>query len=120
GSETFAKGRADDDDVIDDNGSRLYANFAGGQVGLNGLIVIELQVYGTVFAEAGNARARLGIQADEPEAWRHIENALILAVGPISQAAPGQLPGSGRTARSFVLSVYPQQFAGGLVKCKRG
>src|SRR5690242_17057594 len=116
GREALPEGSADDNRVFGDNRSRLYPDFSRSKIGLDGLVVVELQVHGATLAEGGNAGAGPGIKTDETKSRGHVQNALVLAVGPVSQPAPGELAGSGRSARSFVLAVHPKQFPGSRVQ----
>ena len=60
------------------------------------------------------------VERDEAVARRDVENSLFAAVGPVRQAAAGELPRRCRAALTFVLAVHPQQLAGGRVECDDG
>src|SRR5207302_7522643 len=59
-------------------------------------------------------------QADEPESGRHIEDSLLPSVGPIRQSAARELARGGAAAFSFMLTMGPEQFAGGRVQGDHG
>ena len=89
----------------------MQPDFAGDQIDL--LIVVQLQIHHAVLAEAWDRNAGLRIQRDQPVARRDIEDAFLLAVGPVGQAAARKLPRRCRAARAFILAVHPHQFARG-------
>ena len=91
-------------------GRRLQPDLAVDQ--RDGLVVIEFEIDHAVLAETLHQPAGLGIQADEPVTRRDVKDAFFLAVGPIRESAPRELPRSRRAARAFMFSVHPQQFAG--------
>ena len=71
-----------------------------------------LQVDDAVRAEAGDRLTGSRVERDEPVPGRHVEDALLFAVGPVRQAAAGELSRRRLTARALVLAVHPQHFAG--------
>ncbi len=87
GRHAFAERRADDHRILGDHRRRLQTDLAGGEVGEEGLIVVELQIHGAVLAERFDGRAGLRIERDQAVSRRDIEDALFLAVGPIGHAA---------------------------------
>src|SRR5580704_980945 len=76
--------RADDHDVLGNDGRRMQPYFAGDGIDL--LIVILLQIDDTVVAEGGCERAVLGVESDEPVAGRDVEDSFFLAVGPVGES----------------------------------
>jgi hypothetical protein len=82
----LAERGADDDDVLRDGGRRVPADFSGLEIDL--LPGAEddalLQIDDAVLAEAGNRRAVVGIERDQPVAGGHVDHAIVAAaVGPI-------------------------------------
>src|SRR5437867_4225180 len=69
----------------------------------------RLEIDNTVLAEGRYASAGLGIERDEPIAGRDVQDSFLFAIGPIRQAATGQLPRRVDRSRAFELSVYPNQ-----------
>ena len=69
----------------------MQADFTGGQIGLDLLVVIRFQIDGAIVAEAGDPLAGLGVQRDQLIAGRDIQNAGFLAVAPIGWTAAGKL-----------------------------
>ncbi len=106
----FAKSRTDHHGVFRNYGRRLHPDFSGLQVRENLLVVMAFQIDHAVFSKRGDPLASLGVQANQPEAGRNVENALIHAVRPVRQTAPGKLPRRRAAALAFVLAVNPQQF----------
>ena len=76
------------------------------------LIVILLQIDDAVHAEAGDGRPVVASSAHQPVPGRHVENSLLLAVGPVRDAATRQLARRRRSTRTLSFAVDPQQFAG--------
>src|SRR6185436_2433229 len=70
--EAFAEGGADEDDVADDRRRRVEANFASGEIGLDLLVGVGLQIYPPIVTERWDALAGLGIERHEPITRRHI------------------------------------------------
>ena len=68
---------------------------------------IVLQIDDAVLAERRDAVAGLRVERDEPVAGRDVEDALVLAVGPVRDAAAGQLARRRRRARAFALANAP-------------
>ena len=81
------------------------------EIGQDGLIVIQLQVHDALLPKPAR-RPGLGVERDQPVARRDIEDACFLAVGPVGEAAAGELARSGRAARALALAVHPEQLAG--------
>src|ERR1700688_3757659 len=77
--------RADDHDVLGDDGRGMQPYFAGDRIDL--LIIVLLQIDDAVVAESGCERAVLGVESDEPVAGGDIEDSLFLAVGPVGESA---------------------------------
>src|SRR5439155_11822736 len=77
-------GRANDHDIFSDHGGGVQSDFAGGEVDL--LIEILLEIDDAGFAEGGDGRAGFGVERDESIAGGDVENALLLAVGPVGEA----------------------------------
>ena len=101
---------ADDDGVPGDDRCGVQTNLAGDEV--HDLIVVLLQIDDAVLAEARDRNAGLGIERDQPIAGRDVENPLVAAVGPVRQAAAGELAGRRLAARAFALAVHPHLLAG--------
>ena len=59
-----------------------------------------------------HAHAGLRVQRHELIADRDVEDPLLLAVGPVGEAAARELPRRRGAARAFALAVHPQLFAG--------
>ena len=78
-----------------------------------------LQVDDAVLPEGADHRAGFGVELDELKADRDVQHTLVTPVGPVGDAASGQLPGSGRTARAFSLGMRPHQLAGRRVQRDR-
>jgi hypothetical protein len=74
------------------------------------LVEIPFQVDDAVLAEAGHEITRSRVECNEPVTGRHVKNAFLLAVGPIRQAAAGELTRRSLTTCALVLAVHPQQF----------
>ena len=70
-------------------------------IGSIDLIVLQLQIHDAAGAEAGDRRPGLRVQRDQAIARRHVENALLAAVGPVGEAAARQLPRRGGAARAL-------------------
>ena len=104
------------DDIPGNHRRRLQSNFAVYQIDL--LVVIQLQIHQAVLAESGYRYTGLRIQCDQPVARRHVDDPLLLAVGPICQTAAGELARRSATARTFILAVGPEQLAGDGVQCQ--
>ena len=96
----------------------MQADFAGDQIDF--LVVIFFQIDDAVLAEARDGRAGLGVERDQPVAGRDVEDALFLAVGPISEAAAGKLARRGLAALAFVLAMHPEHLAGGGIQRDHG
>ncbi len=62
----------------------------------------DLQVHHAVLAEPGNRYAGVRVQLDEAIAGGHEDDPVVaLAIGPVRDAAAGQLPGRDRCALAF-------------------
>ena len=71
------------------------------------------EIDGAVGAEAGNWNAGPRVEREHPVTRGHVQDALVAAaVGPVRQAASGELARRRLTASAFVLGVHPQHFAG--------
>ena len=79
---------ADHDGIASHDRRCMQSDFAGDRVDF--LIVIELQVDGSVLAEARHRIAGLGIQSDEAVARRNVKDALFSAIAPIRQSTARQ------------------------------
>ena len=100
---------AHDDRVAGHDRSGIEPDVGFYQVHL--LVVIQLEIDDTILAEGRYRRTGPGIERDQPVALGDVQNSLLLAVGPVGQAAAGKLPRSSRAASSFVLGMHPQQLA---------
>ena len=63
---------------------------------------------------------RSRVECHEPVTGRHVENAFLLAVGPIRQAAAGELARRGLTTCALLLAVHPDQFTGCCIQRDHG
>ena len=71
-----------------------------------------LEIDNAVLAKPRNRRAGLRVQRDQPEPGRHEDDAIVaLAVGPVRDAAAGELPWGNRRAPSFAKAVHPHLLA---------
>src|SRR5205085_121217 len=71
-----------------------------------------LEIDDTVLTEWLHRRTGLRVERDEAITGRHVQHAVLtLAVGPVRQAAAGELSGRGNGARAFELGVHPDQLA---------
>ena len=77
------------------------------------LVVVQLEIDDAAFAEAGYEHAGFGVESDQPVAGRNVEDALVLAVSPVGQAAAGKLPRRRLAARAFDFAVHPEHLARG-------
>ena len=84
----------------------------GAVVEIELLIEILLQVDDAVRSEPGDRLTGARVERDEPVAGRDVEDSLLLAVGPIREAAARQLSRRRLAASALVLAVHPQHFAG--------
>ena len=66
------------------------------------LIVILFEIDHAIHAEARNPVPRLGVQGDHAIARREVDDALVLAIRPIGEAAAGETPGRNFTALALV------------------
>ena len=107
--------RADDDRVAGDDGRRMESDLAGDEI--DRLIVVLLEVDDTARAERLNRDAGPGVERDQAIAGRDVENPLVLAVGPVGQAASGELTRRRLGALALALAVHPHQLAGRRVEC---
>src|SRR5207247_4803886 len=102
--------RTYDDDVLGDDWCRVQPDFPGHQI--HDLIVIELQVYDAVFAEALNRLAGFGVERDHLVARRDVDDPVLAAVGPVRETPPGELARGRLGALAFVEAVDPFQLTG--------
>ena len=109
GREALPERGADEHDVLRHHRGRLQADLAGHQIDV--LIDLALQVHGAVLSEAGDGHAVLRVERDQAVAGRHVEDPLLRAVGPVGEAAPGELARRVGGAGSLVLAVRPEQLA---------
>ena len=110
----FLERRPDDDHVLDDGGRRVQPDFTGFEI--DRLALAEhralLQIDDAVLAERRNHGAVLRIELDQAVARRHVQDALVaLAVGPVGDAAAGELPRRDRRAVALTVAVRPDQLA---------
>ncbi len=116
----FAESRADDDHVSADDRRALESDFAGDQIGQDGLVDVRLEIDSALDAEIRDSRAGLRVERDEPVARRDVEDSFFATVGPVCEAASGELPGGRGAARPFVLPVHPLLRAGDRVERDNG
>src|SRR5689334_11003493 len=116
----FAKRRADDDHVAPHHRRALKSDLAGYEVGHDRLIDVRLEVDGAVGAKARDSRAALGVECDQPIARCDIENSFFAPVGPIREAAPGELARRGGPSLAFVLAMDPLLRARRRIQCDDG
>ncbi len=115
----FLERRADQHDVADDGRRRVQADLAGLQLDLLALAGDRafLQIDHAALAERRDHRAVLGVQRDQAVAGGDVEDAVVaLAVGPVRDAAAGQLARRDRGAVAFAVAVRPDQLAGPAVE----
>ena len=104
--------RADEDRVPDDGGRGVQPDLAGLEIDLLAVALhdADLQIHDAVLAEGRDHRAGLGVERDQPVAGGDVEHAVVAAaVGPVGDAAPGQLPGRVGAALALRIAVHPQQ-----------
>ena len=75
---------AHDHHISGDDGRRVEADASGRHVDL--LIEVELQVDDASAAEAGHRGAGLRVERDEAVPRRHVQDPLLLAIGPVREA----------------------------------
>src|SRR5262249_1540326 len=93
--QAFAERRADEHHVPGDGRRRVQADLAGLEVDLLALADdgADFHVDDAVLAEGLDGLTGLGVQRDQAVAGRHEQDAVVaLAVGPVRQAATGELP----------------------------
>jgi hypothetical protein len=100
---------ADDDDVLRDNRRRVQADFAVQRVQV--LIDVLLEIDDTVVAERLDAIACARIERDHLIARRHVDDAFVVAILPVREAAPRQLARRNLAALPFVETMNPEQLA---------
>ncbi len=88
----------------------MDADFAAERIDL--LVVILFEIDGAVHAEGGNAAAGLGVELDHAIAGSEVDDALVVAIGPVREAAAGETAGRDFRALAFVLAMNPEFFAG--------
>ena len=103
-------GGAHDDDVARHHRRGVQPDL--GRHRIDRLIVVLLEIDDAVVAECRDAHAGLRVQRDQLVSRSDVENSLLFAVGPVREAAAGQLPRSRGAARAFALAVHPELFAG--------
>src|SRR5215470_6322297 len=87
----------------------MQADLAGREIHV--LVVVELQIDGSILPEALNWNTRLRVQRDHLVAGGDVDDPFLPAVGPIRQASPRQLPRGRFAALSFVEVVQPEHLA---------
>ena len=100
---------ADHNHVVGDNRGRLPRDLAFDEIDL--LIELLLQVDDAVPAEALDRVAGFGVKRHELVANGDVEDALLLAVGPVREAAARQLARGRDGALALVQAVHPQHLA---------
>src|SRR5205807_10053512 len=108
-----------DHDVLRDGGRRVETNLAGLEIDLLALPEdgASLEVDDATLAEGLDHRAVLRVERDQTIARRHVEDAFVaFAVGPVGDAAAGELPGRDRGPIAFAITVRPPELAGLSVK----
>src|SRR6185437_2520811 len=105
GREAFLECRPHQHLVANHGGRRLPADFAGGQIGQDLLIVGRLQIHLAGNAKRWNRLPRLGVERDQKIPRRDVKDARALAVRarPVREAAAGELPRRGRAALALAL-----------------
>src|SRR6476646_1143209 len=116
----FAERRTDDDHVSADDGRALESDFAGDEIRQDGLVDVRLELGSALDAEGRNSRAGLRVERDEAVAGRDVEDSLFAPVGPVREAASGELSGRRGAARPLVLPMYPLLGTGDRVECDHG
>src|SRR6185295_16221570 len=80
-----------------------------------------LHVDDAVLAEAGHRHAGLRVERHEAIAGRDVDDALVaFAVGPVREAAAGELSRRVHRARTLALRVHPNQLTGLAVQRDNG
>ena len=100
---------ADDHNIPGDNRCGVKSDFGAERI--DRLVVVLLQIDDAVVAKRPNAVPGLRIQGDQAVPGSHVENPLVVAVGPVRQPASGQLPRCGCPSRPFTLAVRPEQLS---------
>ena len=113
--EAFLERRADEHHVVDDGRRRVQADFAGLEI--DRLPIAEdrafLQVDDAVLAERRDRLAGLRIERDHAVAGGDEDHSIVaFAVGPVRDAAAGELARRDRGAVAFAEAVDPHQLAG--------
>ena len=122
----FPECRADDHDAVRDGGRGVETNLARDEV--DRLAGAEhggrFQIHRAVLAERGNPHACPGVERDQLEARRDVEDPFVAvagsAVGPVRHATAGELTRCGRATCAFGLAVDPAELAGGGVDRHHG
>ena len=115
----FAMRGANHDHVLGDDRRGMQADLRGREVEAF-LIEAGLQVDDAVGAEVLHRQAGLGVERNHLVARRDVDDALVLAVGPVREAAARQLARRGFTALAFLDAVHPLPLARGGVETDHG
>src|SRR5262249_46670750 len=95
-----------------DDGRTLEADLTGDEIGEDRLVDLRLEIHDAARAEAVDRISRLRIEGDETIARCDVQDPFITAIGPIRQAAAGELSRRGRASRPLVFSMHPALLAG--------
>jgi hypothetical protein len=106
--------RADDDDAAGDDGRGVQPDFAGDRVDL--LVVLELQIDDPRVPESRHGASRSRVERDQLVAGRDVDDALVLSVRPVREAAAGKLPRSRVAAGALIEAEHPSQLPCGGVQ----
>src|ERR1041384_8445463 len=102
---------AHDDGVPADRRSRMDADFAAKWIDF--LIVILLKIDGAVHAKARNPEAGPGVELDHSVSGCEVDDALVVSIRPIREAAAGEAARRNFGALAFVFAMRPQLFSRG-------
>src|SRR5437867_5888707 len=104
----------DNDRVPCDDWCRMEPDLPGFRIDL--LVIVQLQIHNAVLTKTWDGNSVLRIQCNQTVPRSHIENALFLAVAPISQATARELPRTLLTTRAFAFAVHPYQLSSACVQ----
>ncbi len=79
-----------------------------------------LEVDDAVAPEVRHSYPSLRVEHDEPKPERHVQNPLVVPVGPVGQPPTRQPAGSRLAAGALALTVHPQELTGFRVQCHHG
>ena len=101
-----AVGGADDDHIAGHDRCGVQPDLAGCQVDL--LVVVTLEVDHPVDAELRHRPTGLRVERNQTVARRHVDDAFLLAIGPVCKATPRELAWRCFASGTFIKLVHPQ------------